>query len=585
MFSEVVQQMKVLSEIDINSCKGLILLLRFAIGMRGNDADQSALKRLEGRFRLAPYEPQLRGALEDYANFLDGLGHNQRFEVVYSLIADVLGVEGTLDDELFEALLQTAANERIVRFSFTPSLLLCLMHAQKIQPSYYGYGIRYAGIGPDRELAAFAALFLNLGIYAELNTPWNPDMLFDEDEPNTEQPSLEISFPPAEFKLDDAPHLEDSIRASGLPRAVDRGKCDLESVMVDFLCESEASSRVFTTESFLSSTKLSRLSARQHLLDHLRLGKVTELELKQPQRFLIEIDSMGQVNEEIRMAVAAKADLRDITASGRRANSRKSTFIPVSDIRSAGDTLKPSRYLVTGPAGGGNLAEHFNNVFRPSKYKLADLFEIIRPKTTRHDPVGTVDIQEVRAGDISAKGEITGELRKLTVRSTVAIGLEEQVIKSGDIVFAHRGPIGRVTYMTEADFQKADIWAAQSLLIFRPRKRSSVDRGKVFCDPRVLFMYLLTSEVRQNWRKLATGDRSPAIPIGQIESFNLPKNLIIPKKKKKAGADTVLEPHQNYTDVILAEFEHRQEQLIKLREIQMSLNDGSERVWDAAWSK
>ncbi|MEP2878157.1 MAG: hypothetical protein ABJP13_00040 [Sulfitobacter sp.] len=577
--------MQIPSEIDTSSCEGLTRLLRFAIGMRKSDADKAALERLEKRFGLAPYDPQFRGALEDFSRHLDGLEHIQRFDAVCALISDAIGEKEAVEDELVADLLQISQNERILRFSFAPSLLICLQHAHMTQPAHSGCEVRYAGVGPDKELAAFASLFLNLAVYTESNPPWKPDMLFDDGEPNTEHPDLEISFPPAEFKLIDAPHLEESVRASGLPRAVDRGKYDLESVMLEYLCETEGSALIFTSENFLSSTKQSRLLARQHLLDHFRLRKVTELTTGQPHRFLIEIDPMGQVNEEIQMAVAATSGRPSRTGEGRKLNRRKSAFIPVSDIRSAGDTLKPSRYLVTGPAGGQNLAEHFNNVFRPAKYRLADLFEIIRPKATKHDPVGTFAIQEVRAGNISANGEITGELRKIVVRSTLAIGLEEQVIKPGDILFAHRGPIGHVTYVTSTDVEDTNIWASQTLLIFRPRRRSSRDRNAMYCDPKVLLMYLLTPAVREVWRKLATGDRSPSIPIGQIESFHLPENLILSKKPKKVGGQAEPASPESYTDQILAEYQSRQEQLIRLQDIQASMNDGLVRVWETAWTK
>lgn len=589
MFPEMTRQMKVPSEIDTHSCEGLTRLFRFAIGMRDNDADRSALKGLEARFGLAAYDPQFRGALEDFARHIDGLEKNQRFAAVCALISGVISDDETLDDEVVDEILRISRNERIARFSFTPSLLPCLRHAQNSQfphrRRYSAYEIRYAGVGPDKELMAFASLFLNLAIYTESNPPWDPDMLFDNGEPNSELPDLEISFPPAEFRLGDAPHLEPSVRASKLPRAVDRGKYDLESVMLAYLCEAEASALVFISEIFLSSTKQSRLLTRQHLLDLFRIRKVSELTMTQPHRFLIEVGPVGHENEIIQMAkIGAVPDLIG-AAPSRSSSVRSSGLISVSEIRSAGDSLNPARYLATGPAGGGNLAEHFNNAFRPTKYRLADFFDIIRPKTTKSDPVGTLTIQEIRAGNISANGEISGMPRRISVRATLAIGLEEQVIKPGDILFAHRGPIGHVAYVADADVHETKIWASQTLLIFRARKKNSGDRNMQYCDPRVLFMYLLTPGVRSNWAKFATGDRSPAIPIGQIESFGLPENLIAPKKAKQPASQLSSNSPLSCTDLILAEFQNRQKQLMKLHEIQTSLNAGLDQVWGAAWMK
>ncbi|MFG6637922.1 hypothetical protein ACGYJ8_18540, partial [Sulfitobacter sp. 1A12126] len=72
---------------------------------------------------------------------------------------------------------------------------------------------------------------------------------------------------------------------------------------------------------------------------------------------------------------------------------------------------------------------------------------------------------------------------------------------------------------------------------------------------------------------------------GQIESFNLPENLILPKKPKKVGGQAEPASPESYTDQILAEYESRQKQLIKLQDIQASMNDGLVRVWEAAWTK
>ena len=76
--------------------------------------------------------------------------------------------------------------------------------------------------------------------YTEAGPPWAPDMLFDDGEPNAEPPDLEISFPPESFREADAPGLEASIREWKVPRAVDRGGYDLESVMLAYLGDSEA---------------------------------------------------------------------------------------------------------------------------------------------------------------------------------------------------------------------------------------------------------------------------------------------------------------------------------------------------------
>jgi hypothetical protein len=580
--------MEIPSEIDTSNCEGLTRLLRFAIGLRENDTDRAAVQRLESRFGLATYEPQFRGALEDFAHYLDGLGHNQRFATVCALIAAAIEDSGKLSDELVGDILKTSSNKRIVRFSFAQCLLPCLLHAratrQQTLRTYSGCEIRYAGVGADRELMAFASLFLDLPIYTESNPPWDPDPAFEDDEPNAEPPELEISFPPANFLASNAPHLEASVRKSGLPRAVDRGRYDLESVMLAYLCDGRGAAFVFASEDFLASTKQSRLVTRQRLLDMLRIRQVLEMKMPQPRQFMLELSPVGTANETVWMVSTDTVQQLSRAVPALRPVRGKSVQVSVDEIRSAGDCLKPARYIGTGAAGGRDFAERIHNILNPTEYRLADIFDVVRPKTTKHDPVGTLKVQEVRSGNISANGEILGALRTINVRSTLAGGLEEQMIKPGDILFAHRSPIGHVAYITNENIPDGKTWAGQSVLIFRARKRTSASRNIRTCDPRVLFMYLMTPDVRRNWANLATGDRSPAIPIGQIESLSLPENLLVPEQQQRGSSIVGTSSSGHHTNLILSQFEDRQRKLMKLREIQTSMDDGLSRVWQAAWS-
>ncbi|WP_458791618.1 restriction endonuclease subunit S [Yoonia sp. MH D7] len=581
--------MEIPSEIDTSSFEGLTRLFRFAVGLRKNDSDDASLALLESRFDLTPYVPTFRGALEDFARQLNALEPSQRFTVVCDLVSAAVPDAEKLDDELVPELLQICGDARIARFSFVPAILPCLLHAQKTQQtqksSLAGCQIRYAGVGSDRDLVAFASLFLDLAIYAETNPPWDPDAVFDNGEPNFEPPDVEIAFPPADFRSNTVPHLEASVRASKLPRAVDRGKYDLESVMLAYLCEAEGAALVFTSANFLSSTKQSRLLTRQQLLDLSRISQVTELTIYQPHVFAIELSRAGRPNETIRMVVTKM--VHDLTRPplGRSPLRPKLAMVSVDDVRTAGDSLKPSRYLGTGPSGGRDFTEMMSNISGRPKYVLADFFEIIRPKTTRNDLVGTFPLQEARAGNISENGEFRGSFRKINVRSTLAVGLDEQVIKTGDILFAHRGPVGKVAYVTDPIIREAKVWAGQTLMIFRARKKSSTDRTTLYCDPRVLFMYLLTPDVQASWTRAATGDRSPAIPIGIIESFGLPDNLLLPQKPNQNFSNYSQASSSSYTDVIITEFQQRQNELKRLREIEAEMNDGLIRVWGAAWAR
>lgn len=575
------------SEIDTSTCEGLARLLRFAIELRANDADRAALKRIEKRFDLTPYEPTKRGALEDYSRDLEGLTIEQRFAAVATLASRALGSDAMLDAKLDDELLQKIRGNRVVRFSFAPSFLLCLLHAHEnkmnCRTTYAGYEIRYSGIGSDRELMAITSLFLNLPIYTESNPPWSPDQILDDGSPNAEDPDLEISFPPENIETKNAPHLELSVREAKLSRAVDRGKYDIESVLLYYLSGTNSQAYVFTSELFLSSTKLSRLQVRQYLVANHRIREVMELRLAQSIRYLIVLGEADQQNEEVHMATTEAIQLNIRQERDKRKVGRTSAMISVDEIRSAGNILKPSRYLGTGPGGGQGGPNYIRNILFGTEHRLADYFDIIRPKTTRNDPVGDFSIEEVNAGNITYNGELFGDKRRITVRSTVAPRLEEQIIKRGDILFAHRGAIGHAAFVTDADVRENNLWAGQTLFILRVRKRASGDKNLRYCDPKVLFMYLLTPKVRDSWNKFVSDKRSRSIPIGQIESFSLPENFLLSNKPKRSVSSEEPTLAQNINERILLDFKQRQSSLKMHREIQTSMDDCLNSVWEAAW--
>ncbi|KEJ89150.1 restriction endonuclease subunit S [Sulfitobacter donghicola] len=583
------QSTEIPSEVDIHSYEGLTRLFRFGVNLRNNEADRAALALTEGRFGLPAYIPKARGALEDTARHLDHLGSEAKFEKVCALIATASTKMNTLTDDLCRELSILTASQDIVRFSFAPAILPCLLHAKAAKASrrvtYPMYAIRYAGIGPDVHLMAFASLFLNLPIYTEKNPPWDPDTIFDDGVPNTELPDIEITFPPAEFRLQDKLDLEESVRKSKLPRVVDRGKLDLESTMIDYLCAAHRYAFAFVSESFASSTKQSRLKARQNLLKEMRVRRVAELTTTMPPMIMIEFGRPGESVETVK--IVSTDDVENFCEAGFLVRERpgKSGLVSIEEIQISGDNLAPKRYLAKGPAGGRSIADAFANIRKPLKYRLADLFEVIRPKTTKSNPTGEEEINELRPSDIHESGDLSGTFRKIALRDTVTIGLQEQRIKAGDLLFAHRGPVGRVGYVTKQNIQNKHLWAAQSLLIIRPRKQKSGRGPRPHCDPRVLFMYLLSPKVRNHWVELAIGDRSPSIPIGEVERFGLPENLILQTKPKKADPSQKEARLESHIDVIIAEFEARQRHMASIQELEKKITSGINHVWETAWAK
>ena len=100
-------------------------------------------------------------------------------------------------------------------------------------------------------------------------------------------------------------------------------------------------------------------------------------------------------------------------------------------------------------------------------------------------------------------------------------------------------------------------------------------------DPRVLYMYLSTPKVQDDWLKLKVGDRSPATPIGEIERLALPEGLIIDGKLANSKTDCY-EPDSTYGQLRDA-FRERQATLKSVRALETKLDHELEKVWDVFW--
>lgn len=418
------------TELDISSPEGLARLFWFAADAKRVDGGfdkhtTAAALRLKRRLEPVHDKPTLRGAFEDAVRYLDSLKQTQRFREVCSLIecalTDAEKLSSDLADEFLERV-RGAVDERPVRFSFAPSILLCLRYAQQVRQAseqgFPGHEIFYSRLRGDRELIASASLYLDLPIYIESGPPWERDLLDDGGDPLSDEPKLEISFPPAVFKSEKALELESSIRELQLPRAIDRGVYDIESVMVAYLCDNGRRALALVSKSFLSSPKQSRLAARQRLLDMRSIQRVAELEGTQDPAYLISLGGFGLPTDQIQMI--STPDVRQFigTVPLRGQLHKRSTFVSIDDLEVAGGNLLPQRYISNGPIGVPSLARRSSYIRNPTHFCLADLFDIIRPKTIREDPVGTAGVREISGRNISQFGDLLGRPRQVYIRSS-----------------------------------------------------------------------------------------------------------------------------------------------------------------------
>jgi hypothetical protein len=572
----------------VQTVAGLTGLFRYALRTGRKKSVRKALDRLEKRLLLQPYQPQLTGTLNDQIHELHSMGENERFSWVYNRIWDALSHSERLADEVVRDIVKSVGPDDAVRFSFAPALLPCLRYAQIQRFNGRGifrpYAIRYSGVGKDVHLIAFASLFLGLSIYVESRAPWSPEPEIDLSETNEiEWPDVEVSFPPPQLAAADYPDFEHSIRQSQIPRAVDRGRYAIECIMLGYLERQSSRAVVFVSKNLISSTRQSCLRTRQSLISSGRVARVTELTEQSSVAFagadhFVELNHSKIEQHEIWMTRAKKISQVLGGDVPTRQLISKSQRVPPKDIEAAGHTFAPNRYIANSRGDGGGILVAFRDLSNPTNSRLADYFEIIRPKATKHDPVGEFDLWEVRASNLSGFGEIEGTYRHLTVRQAKMEAIAEQKVRKDDILFAHRGPIGRVSYVRDAPQVGHELWASQSLMIIRQKARKA--SSKFYCDRKALFLYLLNEGVRHSWSIVAVGDRSPAIPIGEIERRGLPNNLIT--EVKRLRSTKILGDDNGIDSLIKAEFQAYEECIADMNEAKRALHDSLERVMAAA---
>lgn len=596
----------ILREADLLTFRGLAALFRHGLLARGDQRSRDFVESADIRLESEKYAHPVPGILTDAAGFLDGLNENDQFERVCDLIAlasDDGGKSSWIGRDIAKTLVESIESDQVARFSFDPCIHPCLLQARRVRDfnlSAYKMldcPVRYSGIGADVRLVALAARFLGLDVYADSSPPWDPSIPDDGGEPVIDEPGIEVSFPPNEVALADLKHLEQSILAARVPQAIARGRVDVESVMLKYLAWTPASTRVVVSEKALFGRKKARLAVRFEMIDTERITQITELPSALvsgwPEgRFLIDLGSdkppLEPIEEEPVESVKSfimrrsntlptwlkrPTDVRKVREV--RGKAQRVTF---DDVRVANGSLAPVRYLASGPLRGRTITEAFSRMRNPEGVRLADLFDVIRPKTTRDERWGEYGVREVTPSDLSEFGEITGASRRISVRHGVYVGLEEQRLKADDILFTLKGRVGRVGYVfgtKEAEDQDHDRWASQSLMIIRARSRTTADTGRPFCNPRFLFMFLLTPGMRDHWRTVATDRRSPTVPIEELERLALPEVLYDATAIKDAG-----KPRTRAEATIQAQFETWQDSIARIRALERKVAEGLSQVWE-----
>ncbi len=574
---------------DFSTIEDITQLLQHAIRKRAGKTNLKALNDVETRFNIKTQTPTISRELDltYVASLIESFEQADRVKAVISLISNANIENALINTQLIEDTLKYCGPYKVIRFSFPAAIVACLTYANTVsRPTRRDRApapVVYAGIEADLSLVAVTALFLELPIHVETGTPWETEVIDTDDdvddEPTITAPGLEVTCPPAVFTSDDwsgyqkkDDEIEPSIRKTKIPRAVDNKKFDLESVMLAYLATRPSSSLAFVSHDFLTTPKRSRAHTRKILRKSGRMRSVAAIhDLKKITRFAVELGAADQHYDNVIMKSANRLP-QQFEFEARELRGANQTISP-AEIENLQGVLLPSKYLGNGPTAGNELQKIFENLHRPVRTRLADLFDVIRPKTTRHDSNGDFPITEVRAGDITELGEIAETSRQLLVMTTKADKLEEQELSPGDILLAHRGPVGRVAYYVPKlgdDGSDLKVWAGQSVMILRARTKSADQIGRPACDPRMLFMYLQSPVIQKYWRETATDIRSPSLSIGSIERLEIAEPLLVFKNKSKENVahNKKFAARQK---LFLKAFQTRQDTLVRINRLQSQL--------------
>ncbi|WP_372991055.1 hypothetical protein [Sulfitobacter sp.] len=413
-----------------------------------------------------------------------------------------------------------------VRFSYAGSVRVCLRYARKVQSFNKNSEVRFAGFAADRPLMQSLSDLLRLGIVVERGLPWERHW--------HEPAAAEVMMPPSpiQLKTDDPRVGEANMGPSSV--FFSRGRLDLEVLALRDAVENVScrtiiclSDGTLEKRSKDPSAARSLICRRDRLSAVLHAPKGVLYENAPDAKNVVVVRGTDQFPTPVRFADIGVYN-NNRSKSGSAPNwstiplSKESKIslhrwrdVERAEIATNEYVLIPRRYLLYAP-GPRRIGQHRPDV---ETARLDSLFRIHRPSVVTDDPPETVNFREVSPQDISEDGMVLAASRGLTVSHAKWENLEQQKLRSGDLLFTIKGQVGKVGIFLPDMFDKPE-WepwsASQSLMILRPIS------SEVKIHPEVMFMYLSARAIRTYWQAIAAGNRSKAISIRDLENLRIP---------------------------------------------------------------
>lgn len=560
----------VLRAADLLELDDVAALFRQGCIERGPSKDVGALRKLDARMGEARTDETASGVFSAVLAAWRVMGEQDRLDAVITTIEASLEQHGgyrRVTRASAKAILERCAIPLRVRFCYDASALPCLMHAARTaradMRALFGYTSTWAqfcGSQPVAKLIGYAALFLRAPLHIEGCLPWQSETR-DPDADPFAPIALEVSMPEGHRGFDHDPTIIEAAKKTGLPRASVKGCIDVEALALKHAADVDHASIVFVSAQTCGSARQAARKARSGLLASPGFRQVWAVQGPLYKNefggtCIVEMGEAVEPTETVVMRHINKIDGFKDHIKEARAVRGQVQLVPVEEIARAGNDLRPSRYITREARRPASIRSALAGRWKPERVSLASEYDVLRATYARNDPIGTAEIHEVRPSDFSAHGVLQGPGRRLMVRDSRLSALEGQRIRKNDVLLVHRTGVGRVYLADEGPLVKNGIWIGQGITILRKRLLLSSDIPRPRLDHRLLYMFLLSSDVQETLREAAQANKG-VVPIGDVERLAIPSVLLADSRIMGPGTEREEAPRRVRSNILTAFKMHR----------------------------
>lgn len=506
------------------------LLLEVAAKMkRGNFAPENLREPQKAQ------TPGLLPALEGSAKILLSAEPDGRMSVIERFMTEGNRASsglGVIHEDASEQLLGLIDGAESVRFSFSSSLLLCLIYARRLVSEGKSPRLTFCSfLKHECQFMEDAAEVLDLEdiITVECQFPWSRQSLSEA--------AVEVIMPPFGMDIRDietVPARTLALLGIGEGRMA-RAQGETISI-ADALENTRGRVIIAVSEGELFRMVGAEPVARRALIESGRLRAVlgvpsgmmfantfikTSLIVMSPSlspskevRFIdLGHKSLARKGRRGRSEVLQGVSWKDAISSPAPADRTLARDVAQEEIGENNFVLVSDRYLNIG------TREQINDLLAQSDVApLEDIVELVRSVTIPADNDGEYTLLECAPGDVNERGYVGEPKREITVDRAMYNKAFNQQLRPGDVLLSIKGTIGVVALVPDEVPGEGEsrIWTAgQSMMILRPKKRIKM-------SSLALYEYLSNETVQDFIKSIAGGAAIQTIAMKDLKGFAIP---------------------------------------------------------------